>query len=135
MMYLNGRANRDNYQYCSDSKYIPSYGELSATGPFSTYLEWRLKLQTNQPLHPNHAWFFNPSLDIAILKEGSILLLYMHLYAKFLSVRFAKYCTQNNCNGERCLQEPDFRNIFKEYPIPMQEMLSRYKQDLIDALE
>jgi len=133
-MYVLMRQNAYNTQFCRDHRYIPCYEELSPTGPFSTYLTWRMKLQKNTAKHPFSPWFFNPSFDIDVMTEGSILLIYMHLWAKFLAVRFSKYCSDNECSGENCLQEKDFCDIFKDYPVPLERMLTNYKQELIDAL-
>lgn len=134
-MYVLMRQNRGDYRYCRDHRYVPTYEEVSPTGPFSTYLVWRMKMEKNAPKHPFSAWFFNPSFDIDVLTDGSLLLIYMHLWAKFLSVRFARYCSQNECNSQSCLQDENFRDIFKDYPIPLERMLSNYKQELIDAIE
>lgn len=126
--------HKNLHHFCCKTNYIPTYAELSVTGPREAYDAWHKLGEDSSQLHPNTPWFMNPSFDIAVLQSSSIIVIYMHLFAKFLATRFAKYCFENNCNGQGCLQDVGFQDIFKEYPVCTKSLLERYKFDLFECM-
>jgi len=57
------------------------------------------------------AWFFSLEIDHAILRFNSLILFYMHMYCRFLAIRFSSFCIETNCNMQ-CPQLADDSNLF-----------------------
>lgn len=123
---------RNHNNYCKFGAFIASYQELSCCGPVVHYEVWRNVIFSYQE-SITCAWFFSNQIDHAILRFDSLILYYMHMYAKFLATRFSSYCIDINCNN-MCPQFEDVGNLFY-IPSPgsinqMEREIQKFKDNL-----